>query len=75
MSGVLFRVDVGPGVGLGHVHRNLGLAEALRDLKVDGIFVLSRRIVQSVASPEKDSKLRLYREHHLARRGIVPTSL
>lgn len=41
MSGVLFRVDVGPGVGLGHVHRNLGLAEALRDLKIDGIFVLS----------------------------------
>ena len=42
MSGVLFRVDVGPGVGLGHVHRNLGLAEALRDLKIDGIFVLSQ---------------------------------
>ena len=42
MSGVLFRVDVGPGVGLGHIHRNLGLAEALRKLKIDGIFVLSQ---------------------------------
>ena len=42
MPGVLFRVDVGPGVGLGHIHRNLGLAEALRQLKIDGIFVLSQ---------------------------------
>ena len=42
MSGVLFRVDVGPGVGLGHIHRNLGLAEALRQLKIDGMFVLSQ---------------------------------
>ena len=41
MSGVLFRVDVGPGVGLGHIHRNLGLAEALRQLDIQSSFLLT----------------------------------
>ncbi len=41
MSGVLFRVDVGPGIGLGHIHRNLGLAEALRKLDIQSSFLLT----------------------------------
>ena len=38
---ILFRVDVGPGIGLGHVHRCLGLAEALRYHNTQSIFLLA----------------------------------
>jgi len=41
VSGVLFRVDVGPGIGLGHIHRNLGLAEAFRQINIQSSFLVT----------------------------------
>ena len=41
MSDVLFRVDVGPGIGLGHIHRNLGLAEAFRQVNIQSSFLVT----------------------------------
>ena len=41
MSDVLFRVDVGPGIGLGHIHRNLGLAEAFRQINIQSSFLVT----------------------------------
>jgi len=41
VSEVLFRVDVGPGIGLGHIHRNLGLAEALRQINIQSSFLVT----------------------------------
>ncbi len=39
MAGVLFRVDAGPGVGLGHLQRCLSLASALRERGAECAFV------------------------------------
>ena len=39
MAGVLFRVDAGPGVGLGHLQRSLSLASALRQYGAECAFV------------------------------------
>jgi len=48
VSGVLFRVDVGPGIGLGHIHRNLGLAEALSQINIPSSFLVTNS--ESIAS-------------------------
>lgn len=39
MNRVLFRVDFGPGVGLGHVRRCLSLATALKSWDVESVFL------------------------------------
>ena len=40
--GVLFRVDAGPGVGLGHLQRCLSLACALRERNVESFFLSNK---------------------------------
>lgn len=42
MPGVLFRVDAGPGIGLGHLQRCLSLADALRSKQADCLFLSNR---------------------------------
>lgn len=44
MAGVLFRVDAGPGVGLGHLQRCLSLASALRQRGAECSFVTNPEV-------------------------------
>tara|TARA_B100000315_G_scaffold169925_1_gene158525 strand:+ start:11997 stop:13034 length:1038 start_codon:yes stop_codon:yes gene_type:complete len=41
VPGVLFRVDVGPTIGLGHINRCVALAEAIRLRGLQGVFLLA----------------------------------
>ena len=47
MAGVLFRVDAGPGVGLGHLQRSLSLASALRERGADCLFLTNEAVLSA----------------------------
>ena len=47
MTGVLFRVDAGPGVGLGHLQRCLSLASALRQRGVECSFLTNEAVLSA----------------------------